>query len=63
MSEKQSAQAQALANILNANDADADAYIEEKTEENAAEGWDEEDGVVAKEGYCVECEGLSRSLV
>lgn len=27
--------------------------------QRAAEGWDEEEGVSAKEGFCIECEGLN----
>jgi hypothetical protein len=42
-----------LAGILDAN-ADEEINIPESQE---AAGWDEAEGLTAKEGYCVECEG------
>lgn len=34
------------------------SYPEEHISEEKPEGWDEENGLVAKKGYCVECEGI-----
>ncbi|KAI5116619.1 hypothetical protein M0805_007790 [Coniferiporia weirii] len=44
-----------LAGILN-SDSHEDAYPAEDIPEGNAEGWDEEAGPSAKEGFCVECE-------
>ncbi|KAH8118638.1 hypothetical protein DFH11DRAFT_690550 [Phellopilus nigrolimitatus] len=44
-----------LAGILDV-DHDEDSYPVENMADEKAEGWDEENGVHAKEGYCIECE-------
>ena len=44
-----------LAGILDA-DADEEIDLPESQHEKAA-GWDEAEGLTAKEGYCIECEG------
>lgn len=45
-----------LAGILDV-DHDEDSYPVENMADEKAEGWDEENGVHAREGYCIECEG------
>lgn len=60
MAEKSTVQL-SLANILDKPDADAGEISHDawRDEPEKAEGWDEEDAHIAKEGYCIECEGES----
>ena len=54
--ESSKASSVSLAGIL---DADADEDIKFPDQHEEAAGWDEAEGVsVAKEGFCVECEGV-----
>ncbi|EJD01551.1 uncharacterized protein FOMMEDRAFT_111459 [Fomitiporia mediterranea MF3/22] len=59
MSEEQATKSLSLADILDStDDAAKDAYLEHHVPvpDDKPEGWDEEDGTTAKEGFCVECE-------
>ena len=62
MSEKTNAHL-SLASILD-KDADAEELSQDAwpDEEEKAEGWDEEEANIAKEGYCIECEGTPTSF-
>ncbi|PAV21244.1 hypothetical protein PNOK_0387100 [Pyrrhoderma noxium] len=57
MSDQQRSAGLSLAGILDSNN-DAEDVLQgvELDSPEKGEGWDEEDGVVAKEGYCIECE-------
>ena len=59
MSVQQRSAGLSLAGILDSNN-DAEDVLQgvEVDSSEKGEGWDEEDGVVAKEGYCIECEGV-----
>lgn len=47
-----------LSDILDRDAADADDIVQDAWPEGEEpEGWDEEDVNIAKEGYCIECEG------
>ncbi|KAL5530098.1 hypothetical protein ACEPAF_6355 [Sanghuangporus sanghuang] len=57
MPEKTSTQGLSLVDILDSTDDVAkDAYIGQYGPEDRAEGWDEEEGISAKDGFCIECE-------
>lgn len=56
MPEKNGAQL-SLSNILDKLDVDAEDFSQDAWPDEKAEGWDEEDVNIAKEGYCIECEG------
>lgn len=59
MSVQQRSAGLSLAGILDSNN-DAEDVLQgvEADSPEKGEGWDEEDGVIAKEGYCIECEGV-----
>lgn len=46
-----------LAGILDSEVTEEMYAAAEAQQEQAAEGWDQEEGTSVKEGYCVECEG------
>ena len=48
-----------LSNILDKPDEEAESLAQDALPGEKAEGWDEEDVNIAKEGYCIECEGAS----
>lgn len=52
-----------LANILDSEVNEELYAAAEAQHAQAAEGWDEEEGTSAKEGFCIECEGGVHSLV
>lgn len=64
MPEDQPPKGLSLADILDSTeDAAEDAYLEQHPSDDKPEGWDEEEGTTAKEGYCVECEGLFLAIL
>lgn len=50
-----------LSGILDSNNVELE-FPEEQLVNERPEGWDEEGGAVAKEGFCVECEGESSTM-
>ena len=59
MPEKTVVKGLSLGDILDSTDDVAkDAYVEHHGPEEKAEGWDEEEGISAREGFCIECEGV-----
>ena len=60
MTEDLASKGLSLADILDqTEDAAEDAFLEQHPSDDKPEGWDEEEGLIAKEGYCIECEGRS----
>lgn len=50
-----------LSGILDSKNEDM-SFPEEQMESLKPEGWDEESGVEARDGYCVECEGKNPTI-
>jgi hypothetical protein len=60
-SEKNGSNGLSLTNILDVENAHEENLVQNDIGHEKGEGWDEEDVSIAKEGYCIECEGASRS--